>query len=45
MEIELLDNILEALLLVSGNALNVRELTEQLELQKSEMDGAIKRLK
>lgn len=45
MQIELLDNILEGLLLVSGNALNIAEVTEQLELQKSEMDGAIKRLK
>ncbi len=45
MEIELLDNILEGLLLVSGNALNIAEVTEQLELQKSEMNGAIKRLK
>lgn len=45
MEIELLDNILEALLLVSGNALNIQELTDRLELQKSEMDASIKRLK
>lgn len=45
MEIELLDNILESLLLVSGNALNVKDLIEQLELQKSEIDASIKRLK
>lgn len=45
MDIELLDNILEGLLLVAGNGLSIAEVTEQLELQKSEMNNAIKRLK
>ena len=45
MEIEKLDNAIEALLFVSGDGLKISDIAEQLELQKSEINGAIKRLK
>ncbi|MCH5164184.1 MAG: SMC-Scp complex subunit ScpB [Clostridiales bacterium] len=45
MEIEMLDNALEALLFVSGDGLKVSDVAEMLELQKSEVNAAIKRLK
>lgn len=45
MEIELIDDILESLLFVSGNGLSVKEVTELLELQPSEMNASINRLK
>ncbi|MBR2967990.1 MAG: SMC-Scp complex subunit ScpB [Clostridia bacterium] len=45
MEIEKLDNALEALLFVSGDGLKISDIAEQLELQKSEINNAIKRLK
>lgn len=44
MEIEQIDDVLEALLFVSGDELKISDLCEQLELQKSEINGAIKRL-
>ena len=45
MEIEKLDNALEALLFVSGDGLKLEDLMDSLELQKSELNAAIKRLK
>ena len=45
MEIEMLDNALEALLFVSGDGLKVSDLAEMLELQKSEVNASVKRLK
>lgn len=45
MDLEELDNALEALLLVSGNGVSVSDITEILGLQRSEVDGAVKRLK
>lgn len=45
MEIELIDEVLEALLFVSGNGISISEITELLELQKSEVNNAVKRLK
>ncbi len=45
MEIEKLDNALEALLFVSGDGIKISDIAEQLELQKSEINSAIKRLK
>ena len=44
MEIELIDDILEALLFVSGDGLKVTDICDLLELQKSEVNGAVKRL-
>ena len=45
MEIEQLDNALEALLFVSGDGLKVSDISDMLELQKSEVNASIKRLK
>jgi segregation and condensation protein B len=45
MEIEKLENIIEAILFVSGNGLSVAELTERLGLQKSEINRALASLK
>ncbi len=45
MEIELLDQILEALLFVSGDGINTSEIEELLELQPSEVKQSIARLK
>ena len=45
MEIEQLDNSLEALLFVSGDGLKLTDIAEMLELQKSEINASIKRLK
>lgn len=45
MEINKLDNILEALLFISGDGLKVSEIKDLLEVQKSELDEAIKKLK
>ena len=45
MEIEQLDNALEALLFVSGDGLKLTDIAEMLELQKSELNASIKRLK
>ncbi len=45
MEIEQIDEVLEALLFVSGNGLSISEITELLALQKSEVNGAVNRLK
>lgn len=45
MEIELLDEILEALLLVSGDGISISEIVDLLELQQSEVKQSITRLK
>ncbi len=45
MEIEKLDEILEALLLVSGDGLSIAEIVDLLELQNSEVKQSITRLK
>lgn len=45
MEIGKLDNALEALLFVSGDGLKISDIAELLELQKSEINASIKRLK
>ena len=45
MELEKLDKVLEAILFVSGNGVNTADLIEKLELQKSEIDAAVERLK
>lgn len=45
MEIELLDEILESLLFVSGDGLSVSEIIEMLGLQKSEVTHSVNRLK
>lgn len=45
MELEKLDKILEAVLFVSGGGVAVSDLMEKLELQKSEIDSAVERLK
>lgn len=44
LEIEKVDNVLEALLFVSGDGLKIDDICEQLELQKSEVTSAVKRL-
>lgn len=44
LEIEKIDNVLEALLFVSGDGLKVSDICEILELQKSEVTAAVKRL-
>lgn len=44
LEIEKIDNVLEALLFVSGDGLKVSDICELLELQKSEVNSAVKRL-
>jgi len=45
MELEKLDNILEALLFVSGEGLKIDDIMEHLELQRKEVNEAIKNLK
>lgn len=45
MELEKLDNILEALLFVSGEGLKIDDIMEHLELQRKEVNDAIKNLK
>lgn len=42
---EIMDEVLEALLLVSGAGLKVEDIAAQLELKKSEVNAAITRLK
>ncbi len=44
LEIEKIDDVLEALLFVSGDGLKVSDICEILELQKSEVTSAVKRL-
>ena len=44
MKIEQIDDILESLLFVSGDGLKVSDICEMLELQKSEVTSAVKRL-
>lgn len=44
LEIEKIDNVLEALLFVSGDGLKISDICELLELQKSEVTSAVKRL-
>jgi len=45
MELEKLDNVLEALLFISGEGLKIEDIMEHLELQKKEVNDSIKRLK
>lgn len=45
MEIELLDEIIEALLFVSGEGIGISEIVDLLELQQSEVKQSITRLK
>ena len=45
MQIELLDEIIEALLFVSGDGISVSEIVNLLELQNSEVKQSITRLK
>ncbi len=45
MDIDALDNILEALLFVSGEGLRISDVCQSLEVQKSEIDKAVNRLK
>lgn len=45
MNLDELDYVLESLLLVSGNGLNIKDITDLLGLQPSEVQGSIKRLK
>lgn len=45
MDVEKLDNILEALLFVSGEGLKIEDITEHLAVSKKEFDEAVKRLK
>lgn len=44
LEIEKIDNVLEALLFVSGDGLKIADICDILELQKSEVTSAVKRL-
>ncbi|MCH5351216.1 MAG: SMC-Scp complex subunit ScpB [Clostridiales bacterium] len=44
LKIEKIDEVLEALLFVSGDSLKISDICEQLELQKSEVTAAVKRL-
>lgn len=44
LEIEKVDNVLEALLFVSGDGLKISDICEQLELQNSEVMAAVKKL-
>lgn len=44
LEIEKIDNVLEALLFVSGDGIAVSDICSYLELQKSEVNAAVKRL-
>lgn len=44
LEIEKIDNVLEALLFVSGDGLKIADICELLELQKSEVTSSVKRL-
>lgn len=45
MDLSKLDCILESLLFLSGDGLSISQIKELLELQKSELDEAIKKLK
>ena len=45
MDIEKIDNVLESLLFVSGEGMKIEDIAAALELQKSEIKGAVKRLK
>jgi len=45
LELEKLDKVLEAILFVSGGAVEAAGIIEKLELQKSELDAAVERLK
>ncbi len=42
MDIEILDDVLESLLFVSGDSLKVSDICELLEVQKSEVNAAVK---
>ncbi|MCI9031086.1 MAG: SMC-Scp complex subunit ScpB [Clostridia bacterium] len=45
MNLDDLDYVLEALMLVSGEGLRISDITETLELQRSEIEASLKRLK
>lgn len=45
MDLDDLDYVLEALMLVSGEGLRISDITETLGLQRSEIDSSLKRLK
>ena len=45
MELENLEEVLESLFFVSGNGLKVSEVADLLEVQKPEINKAIKKLK
>ena len=45
MDLDELDYVLEALMLVSGEGLRITDITETLGLQRSEIDASLKRLK
>lgn len=44
LDLDNVDNVLEALLFVSGDGLKISDICELLELQKSEVQSAVKRL-
>ncbi len=44
MDIDIIDDVLEALLFVSGDSLKISDICELLELQKSEVNASVKRL-
>ncbi len=44
MDIDIIDDVLESLLFVSGDSLKISDICELLELQKSEVTAAVKRL-
>lgn len=44
MDIDIIDNVLESLLFVSGDSLKISDICELLELQKSEVNASVKRL-
>ncbi len=44
MDIDIIDNVLESLLFVSGDSLKIADICELLELQKSEVNASVKRL-
>ncbi len=44
LEIEKIDNVLEALLFVSGDGMKISDICDILELQKSEVTASVKRL-
>ena len=45
MDLEKLDKVLEAILFVSGDGVSMSDIIEKLELQQSEIDAAVEKLK